>query len=87
MIILGLAESFKTMNQPDPVRAGPSRPDPIQPDLTVTLFDGSCLGKCMKLFYVKIFIHDFSMFLELFNWLSLFQDIPSNVIMSSIPRM
>ena len=38
MNILGLAELFKTMN----------RPDPAQPNPTVTLFDGLFLGKFKK---------------------------------------
>ena len=40
MIILGLAESFKTMNLLDP-----SQPDLAQSGPTVTLFDGLFLGK------------------------------------------
>ena len=37
--ILGLAESFKTMD----------RPGLIQPDLTITLFDGLFIGKQKKM--------------------------------------
>ena len=40
MTYLGLAESFKTMNRPDP-----ARPDPTRPEPTVTLFDGLFLRK------------------------------------------
>ena len=34
MTILGLAESFKTVNRPDPARPDPTRPDPTRPDPT-----------------------------------------------------
>ena len=40
MIILGLAELFKTMNRPNPTRPNPARPGPA-----VTLFDGLFFGQ------------------------------------------
>ena len=40
MTILGLAESFKVINRPDPNRPGPTEPDPI-----VTLFESVFLKK------------------------------------------
>ena len=43
MSISKLAESFKTINRPDPTRLDPTRPVP-----TMTLFDGFFLSKIIE---------------------------------------